>query len=276
MLDVLHATRYVVPLREGGSLPAVLDTDGGGLFVAKFRGAGQGARALVAEIVVAGLAEALGLPMPEVALIDVDPSFGRSERDPEIQDVLRASHGLNVGLRYLEGALSFDPAADDVASELAARIVWLDGFVSNLDRTPRNTNLMVHDGRTWLIDHGAALYFHHDWTRVDAARAADPFAPIASHVLLTSAGDLLAADRSLAPALGPAVFEAVLDRVPDALLMDAPTGVSPPFASAADNRRAYQRYFTTRLEGPRAFVDEAVRAQAEARAAVPARLGYRR
>src|SRR5690606_4177437 len=165
------AHRYVQPLREGGSLPAIVDTDDG-LYVVKFRGAGQGPRALIAELIVGRLAAALGLHTPSLALIDVPPEFGRSEPDPEIQDLLRASHGTNVGLRYLDGAFNFALAAarDVIDSGFAARLVWLDAYVTNPDRTHRNTNLLVHERRPWLIDHGAALYAHHDWAGVDDAR----------------------------------------------------------------------------------------------------------
>src|SRR5262245_5532268 len=166
------ATRYVQPLREGGSLPAVVDTDGGGLFVVKFRGAGQGAKALIAELLVGLLAERVGLPVPPLAVIDLPEVFGRTEPDPEIQDILRGSRGLNVGLRYLDGAFNFDLAAagDLVTEDLATRLVWLDALVTNPDRTARNPNLLVAEGRIWLIDHGGTLYAHHDWTSVDEAR----------------------------------------------------------------------------------------------------------
>lgn len=257
-------------------MPAVLDTEDGGLFVTKFRGAGQGAKALVAEILVGELARHLGLPVPELALIEVDAALGRTERDPEIQDILRGSVGVNVGMRYLDGALNFDIAADTVDPPLAARVVWLDALTSNLDRTARNTNLMIHDGALWLIDHGAALYFHHDWSRVDAARARDPFTPIADHVLLPRAGDLTATDATLAAMIGDDDLARILDAVPDSLLMDAPTGMAAPFASADDNRRAYRRYFRDRLAAPRAFVDQAIENQDAARARRPTRLGYRR
>lgn len=276
MLRTLTATRYVVPLREGGSLPAVLDTEGGGLFVAKFRGAGQGARALVAEILVAGIARVLDLPVPEIALIELDESFGRSERDPEIQDLLRASTGINFGIRYLEGALNFDAAADAVDADLAARIVWLDAFTSNLDRTDRNPNMMWWNGAVWLIDHGAALYFHHDWPEVDANRARTAFPAIRDHVLLPQASSLEAVDAILAGALDEAALDGILAAVPDALLMDAPAGGTAPFASAAANRAAYLQYFRSRLQAPRTFAVMAEETRQQARGGVPVRKDYRR
>ena len=256
----------------------MLDTDGGGLFVAKFRGAGQGAKALVAEVIVGLLAERASLPVPELALLHLDEVFGRTERDPEIQDILQGSRGLNVGLRFLDQAFNFDPVAvaDLVAPELAADLVWFDAFVTNIDRTPRNPNLLIHDRRLWLIDHGAALYFHHNWDVVDAERAQTPFAPIRDHVLLPHAADLEAADARMTDRLDEAALHDVLAAVPDALLMDAPEGRKPPFSTAEANRAAYFEYLTARLSGPRAFVEEAARAQQHHRDAPTTPLSYRR
>ena len=279
MLPVHPAQRYVTPLREGGSLPAVVETPAG-LYAVKFRGAGQGARALVAEVVVGRIAQALGLPLPALALVDLDPAFGRAEPDPEIQDVLRASHGLNVGLGFVEGAFPFDPlaAGDLVSPDLAADVVWLDALTTNIDRTARNPNLLVAPGddgpRLWLIDHGAALYFHHDWASLSEARARTPFPAIRDHVLLPFAGDLEAADARLAPRLGEATLDAVLADVPDDLLLDAPPGRPAPFETAGAGRRAYLDYFRARLAEPRAWVAEAARAQAAGPDTTP--LAYRR
>ncbi|MEM9997845.1 MAG: HipA family kinase [Bacteroidota bacterium] len=282
-LPLLQATRYVTPLREGGSLPAILDTarpDGTpeGLFVAKFRGAGQGARALVAELIVGHLAQRLGLLVPDLALIDLGETFGRTEPDPEIQDILKGSRGLNVGLRYLDGAFTYDAALPDVGTsvvdpETAAAVVWLDALVTNIDRTARNPNLLLtqeagHDRPSlWLIDHGAALYVHHAWSAETwedavAEKPRAPFVPIRDHVLLPVAGDIAAADERLAPLLDAATLRAIVEAVPDALLMDAPEGRTPPFASADANRAAYLAWFEARLTAPRAFAAEAVRAQA--------------
>ncbi|NNF57291.1 MAG: aminotransferase class I and II [Rhodothermaceae bacterium] len=278
-LATYEAHRYVVPLREGGSLPAVLDTEGG-LFVTKFRGAGQGARALIAELIVGGLAERLGLPIPEVALILLDDGFGRAEPDPEIQDILNGSRGLNVGLRYLDGAFGFDPLAvgDLVAPDLAAAIVWLDALTTNIDRTLRNPNLLWwgDDARLWLIDHGAALYFHHDWPSMTPERAQAPFVPIREHVLLPHASDLHVADARLAPLLTPEMIASVLDPIPAALLMYAPEGRTPPFAKAEANREAYRAVLTARLEAPRSWVADAEQARLALadRPTVP--LAYRR
>ena len=255
------ATRYLQPLREGGSLPAVVDTDGGGLFVVKFRGAGQGPKVLVAELVVGLLATAVGLPAPELAIVEILPAFGRSEPDPEIQDILGKSHGINVGLRYLDGAFNFDAAAAGqfVSEALATRLVWFDAFVTNPDRTHRNPNLLIWNNRAWLIDHGAALYAHHDWPSVDAARTASPFPLIKSHVLLEHSGDLRAMDAEMRRMLTPPVVDAALARVPDELLTDRVNGGE--FASGAMARVRYRDYLLARLEASQAFVNAAVAAQ---------------
>ena len=271
------ATRYVQPLREGGSLPAVVDTDEGGLFVVKFRGAGQGTKVLVSELIVGGLATALGLPTPELALIEVSSRFGRSEPDPEIQDLLRKSHGLNVGNRYLDGAFNFDLSAAGslVDAELAARIVWLDAFTTNPDRTARNPNLLVWQRRPWLIDHGAALYAHHDWLSADEERTRTPFPLIRSHVLLRQSGSLTDADRACAALLGDDVIREVVDAVPDSLLVDPASGATD-FATPAEARARYTHYLTARLAGPRAFLAEATAAQEQVRLEPPLHLKARR
>lgn len=270
------ATRYVQPLREGGSLPAVVETEHDGLFVVKFRGAGQGAKVLVAELIVGLLAQHLELPVPELALVDVGDRFGRSEPDPEIQELLRRSHGTNVGARYLEGAFNFDggAAGDLVSPELAARVVWLDAFTTNPDRTPHNPNLLVWRRLPWLIDHGAALYAHHDWGSVDEARTVTSFPLIRSHVLLPAAGDLAAADAACAARLSPDVIAAVVEAVPDDLYLDH-VGEAE-FASAADARERYRAYLTRRLMQPRAFAAEAIAAQGQVRREPPRHLSARR
>lgn len=242
----------------------MIDTHNGGLFVAKFRGAGQGVKALIAELIVGMLARHAGLPTPEPALIEIPDSFGRTEPDPEIQDLLRASHGVNVGARYLDGAFNFDgnAAADYITPELAAQIVWFDAFVSNPDRTHRNPNLMIWERKPYLIDHGAALYAQHDWPSVDDARTRSPFQLIRDHVLLAQSGDIAAADTELAPLMGEDVIRAALDSIPDELLTDA--AIRSDFATPEDARDRYASYLTTRAQSPRAFVDEAVAAQERA------------
>jgi hypothetical protein len=275
------ATRYVQPLREGGSLPAVVDTDdggrGGGLYVVKFRGAGQGTKVLVAELIVGGLALRLGLPTPELALVEVSSRFGRSEPDPEIQDLLRRSHGTNVGLRYLDGAFNFDlsAAGEFVTPELAAQVVWLDAFTTNPDRTARYPNLLVWERRPWLIDHGAALYAHHDWAAVDDDRTRTGFSLIRSHVLLPQSGDIAAADRRSTELLKGGAIRDVIAAIPDSLLVDTASGATD-FATAAEARARYERYLTTRLAGPRVFVEEAIAAQEQVRLEPPLPLKARR
>lgn len=275
-LPVYIATRYLQPLREGGTLPAVVETHGGGLFVAKFRGAGQGAKALIAELLVGMIADAAGLPVPGVALIELLPDFGQTEPDPEIQDLLRASVGINVGLRYLDGAFNFQAssAGDLVSPELAARIVWLDAFTTNPDRTARNPNLMVWDRRPWLIDHGAALYAQHNWPTVDEARTRTPFPLIKDHVLLRMSGDLQAADADLSARLTQSVLADVVSRLPDALLADPLVAADFPTPQAA--RERYLAYLTTRIHPPRAFVAEAIAAREKAAAEPPRRVHSRR
>lgn len=227
--------RYVTPLREGGSMPAVVEADDLGLYVLKFRGAGQGVRALIAEIVSGGIARALGLPVPEIVLAELNPDLARTEPDPEIQDLIRASGGLNVGLDYLSGAVNFDPAVDEVAPDFAARLVWFDALVSNVDRTARNTNLLMWHRKPWLIDHGASLTFHHAWNGT-VADPGKPFAPIAEHVMLPRAQGLEQVDAELAARLPPAVLRAIAATVPQDFL-----------AQAGVEGQAYADYFQARL-----------------------------
>jgi hypothetical protein len=274
-LPALTALRYVQPLREGGSLPAVVETEDG-LFVVKFRGAGQGPRALIAELIVGGLARALGLPVPELALVDLPEAFGADEPDPEIRDLLAASRGTNIGLRYLDGAFNYDgrAAGDLIDPAFASDVVWLDAYLTNPDRTPRNPNLLVWDRRPWLIDHGSALYAHHAWAGVDAVRTRTPFPPIRDHVLLTAADDIAGADARLAGGLTRPRITEVLDDVPGSLLMDPLARAE--FDSADEARARYSRYLQDRLAEPRTFVAEAERARDAKRAAPPRRLEIRR
>ena len=250
------ATRYVTPLREGGSLPAIVEADDDGLYVLKFRGAGQGRKALVAELVAGELARAAGLPVPEIVLVELDPEFARTEPDPEIQDLIRASGGLNLALDYLPSAVTFDPLAFRPAADLASRIVWFDAFVSNVDRTARNSNLMVWHEKLWMIDHGAALYFHHQWSGY-LERSRNPFPLVRDHVLLHEASELPAADAAM---MGVLTSRAVSDVV--ALIPDDWLEPDPEFARAAEQREAYRRYLLGRLQSPRAFFEEALRARA--------------
>src|SRR5689334_13669649 len=249
------ATRYVAPLREGGSLPALVEADDDGLYVLKFRGAGQGLKALIAELVAGELARALNLPVPEIVFVEVDAELARTEPDPEIHDLIKASAGLNLALDYLPGSITFDPVVDQPDAALASAVVWFDAFVSNVDRTPRNTNLLVWHRKLWLIDHGAALYFHHAWDGY-LARAVDPFARIKDHVLLPFATQLREADERLAALLPRDTIERIVAAIPGEWL-----GGEVPFADAAAHRAAYADYLCRRLEAPRAFVEEALRAR---------------
>jgi len=255
VIRAIAATRYVTPLREGGSLPAIVEGDDDGLYVLKFRGAGQGPKALIAELVAGELARALGLPVPEIVFAELDAEIARTEPDPEIQQLIRASDGLNLALDYLPGSVTFDPVVERPDAELASAIVWFDAFVSNVDRTPRNTNLLVWHRKLWLIDHGAALYFHHDWDGY-LERAANPFARIRDHVLLPFASALREADERLGARITRATIERIVALVPDAWL-----GGDAPFASADEHREAYARYLCRRIEAPHAFVEEAIRAR---------------
>ena len=242
------ATRYVTPLREGGSLPALVEADDDGLYVLKFHGAGQGPKALVAEVVVGELARALGFPVPDLVLVALDPTIGRAEPDPEIQDLLLASGGLNLGVDFLPGALPFSPAAGpEPDPAFAADVVWLDALVTNVDRTAQNPNLLWWHARLWLIDHGAALYFHH---AAEAApeHARGRFEAVRDHVLLPYASSIEEADERLARRVSGEALELAVSAVPEDWL-------------AADGRRVYVDYLRRRLEEPRAFVGEAERAR---------------
>ena len=258
-IRTVAATRYVTPLREGGSLPAIVEADDDGLYVLKFRGAGQGAKALIAELVAGEIARALELPVPEIVFIELDPDLARTEPDPEIQHLIRASAGLNLALDYLPGALAFDPLAEQPDADLASRIVWFDAYVCNVDRSARNTNLLVWHRALRLIDHGAALYFQHDWQNA-LARAREPFARIADHVLLPFAAALDAADASCSRRLSAEFLADLVAEIPDGWLEH-----DAAFASTVDQREAYLAWLTRRLEAPRAFAAEAQRAHAQRR-----------
>jgi len=255
-LRTITATRYVTPLREGGSLPALVEADDDGMYVLKFRGAGQGPKALIAELICGRLARAIDLDVPEIVLIRLDPALARTEPDAEIQDLIRASAGLNLALDFLPGALTFDLLAGPPDSELASAIVWFDAFITNVDRTVRNTNMLRWHRRLWLIDHGAALFFHHDW-RHSNERSATAFPMIKDHVLLGLADRIAAADERLAERITPELIRRTVDLVPDAWLEG-----ETAFASVGEHRAAYVDTLVARLQGPRAFVKEAVRAQA--------------
>jgi len=250
-LRSVSATRYVTPLREGGSLPGLVEADDSGLYVVKFRGAGQGSRALVAEIIAGELARALGLPVPEQVLVELDPALGLAEPDPEIKDLIVASAGTNLGIDFLPGAATYSLAAGFAPDpRLAAEIVWLDALMTNVDRTPQNPNLMLWHGRLWLIDHGAALYQQHGGLD-PAVHAPQPFAQIAAHVLLALASSIEEAGGRLAPRVTPELIESIVALVPEDWLAGA-------------QRASYVEYLTRRMRPPREFAKEAERARRDA------------
>jgi hypothetical protein len=243
-------------LREGGSLPAIVEADDDGLYVLKFRGAGQGPKALIAELVVGEIGRALGLPVPEIVFVELDAALAGTEPDPEIQDLLKASVGLNLALDYLPGSVTYDPLVEKLSPELASSVVWFDAYATNVDRTPRNANMLMWHKRLWLIDHGAALYFHHSWTNYkERSRAA--FEQVKDHILLPTAGNLNEIDATLSVRLTPQLIGEIVNLIPDAWL-----AADSPFESAAETRQAYAEYLSLRLEPPRLFVEEAERVRA--------------
>ena len=254
-LKTVTARRYVTPLREGGSLPAIIEADDDGLYVLKFRGAGQGPKALIAELLAGEIGRVAGLPVPEIVFVELPAELARTEPDPEIQSLIQASAGLNIALDYLPGSVTFDPLVYVPDAQLASAIVWFDAFVCNVDRTARNVNMLLWHRRLWLIDHGAALYFHHAWNRVDR-HATKPFTLIKDHVLLEFAGDLAEVDAQLTSRLTADKLSDIVQWIPDAWLAD-----DPGFASKAAQREAYLDFFTLRLQSSAVFVQEAIRAR---------------
>ncbi|WP_041597794.1 HipA family kinase [Granulicella tundricola] len=253
MLRTVQATRYVLPLREGGSLPAIVEADDQGLYVVKFRGAGQGALALVAELVAGEIARALGLTVPELVFIEVDPILGRNDPDAEIRYLLKASAGLNLALDYLPGSMMFDPAAGNTASaEIASMAVWFDAFVQNVDRTARNANLLLWHRKLHFIDHGAALFFHHNWPTAPA-KAESLFAESQHHVLLPWATEIGAAGTKARGIITSELLQNILSFVPDAWLESEE-------ATASERRTAYVEYLTRRLQAASIFEEEAIHA----------------
>lgn len=247
VIPTVAVTRYVTPLREGGSLPGVVEADDLGIYVCKFRGAGQGARVLVAEVIVAGIAELLGLRTPRLVALELDPELARYEADEEVQDLLNASVGLNLGADFLPGSFGFDPLAwrnGRGARGEAARVLWLDAFVANVDRSWRNPNLLLWHGDLWVIDHGASLYFHHGWESGvgDPSRFASQTWRSDDHVFVDHVGELAGVDEELRASLSRAVFADILGRVPDAWLAPVPGAEGPD-----DLRAVYTDFLTARL-----------------------------
>ena len=256
------ATRYVTPLREGGSLPAIIEADDDGMYVLKFRGSGQGPKALIAELVAGEIGRALGLPVPEIVFVELDPELARTEPDPEIQDLIRASAGLNLALDYLPGSVTYDPVAERLDADFASMVVWFDAYVTNVDRTPRNANLLMWHRRLWLIDHGAALYFHHTWANY-LERSRDAFPMIKDHVLLpsTSLLSLRGIDSKMSERITPDIIGGIVELIPDAWLAAESQVSDSPFGGLAEHRDAYIEYLLSRLEAPHVFLEEAIRAR---------------
>jgi hypothetical protein len=258
MIKTVAATKYITPLREGGSLPAIVEADDGQLYVMKFRGAGHGPKALIAELVAGEIGRRLGLRVPEIVFIELDPALGPSEPDAEIRDLLKASVGLNLGLRYLPNAFAFNLLLQPApAAELASAIVWFDAYMTNVDRTARNVNLLLWQEGLWLIDHGSCLYFHYNWNGY-LERSRTPFPYIKDHTLLPFASRLSEADAALTPRLTPEIIEHIVNLIPDAWLDG-----EPHFASHTEHRQAYAAYLLSRLEASSIFVEEARNARTQ-------------
>ena len=258
-LRSVQVTRYVTPLREGGSLPAIAEADDGFLYVLKFRGAGQGVKALVAELIGGELARLLGLRVPEIVLASLDAAFGRTEPDEEIQDLLKASEGLNLGLHYLSGSITFDPVVNKVDALQASRIVWLDCLLTNVDRTARNTNMLIWNKELWLIDYGASLYFHHSWGSNVKEQAQRPFVPVKDHVLLPWASQLPEVDAAFRELLTPEWIDVLVDLVPDQWLVNYPGADASE--SPAAIRKVYKQFLATRVASSSIFLNEALHAR---------------
>lgn len=251
----VHITRYVTPLREGGSLPAIVEADDEFLYVAKFRGAGQGAKALVADFIGSELARAAGFRVPELVFATLDESFGRTEADEEIQDLLRASTGVNLGVHYLSGSVTFDPEVTTIDPDTASRIVWLDALITNVDRTARNTNMLTWHRDLWLIDHGASLYFHHTWDNWKA-QSQKPFIQVKDHVLLPQASLLDTVDDKMKTLITPEVIQAIVQAVPDTWLQAPDLKESP-----RERREVYIAFLMERIGNTAIFINEAKNAR---------------
>jgi hypothetical protein len=254
-LRTVDVTRYITPLREGGSLPALAEADDNFNYVLKFKGAGHGTKALIAELLGGEIARVLGLPVPELVFANLDEAFGRTEADEEIQDLLQASKGMNLALHYLQGAINFDPVVTTVDPLLASQIVWMDAYITNVDRTFRNTNMLLWHKELWLIDHGAALYFHHSFSDPQG-HAKSPFALIKDHVLLPQASELEQVDAQYKALLNEDVIRTIVDLLPDSWLYWEGFDQSPD-----EIREVYTRFLILRLENSSIFVNQAQHAR---------------
>lgn len=254
-LRTVNVIRYVTPLREGGSMPAIAEADDEFLYVLKFRGAGQGVKALIAEIIGGEIARALGFKVPEIVFANLDEAFGRTEPDEEIQDLLKASIGLNLALHYLSGAITFDPTVTTVDAKLASQIVWLDCLLTNMDRTARNTNMLIWHKELWLIDHGASLYFHHsmqNWKE----QAVRSFILVKDHVLLPQASEIEAVDAEFKAILTDELINSVVALIPEEWLIDE-SGQE----TAEERRQVYSQFLISRVANSEVFVKEAQNAR---------------
>lgn len=245
-------TRYILPLREGGSLPALAEADDGFRYVVKLRGAGHGNKALISELVGGLVAKSLRFRTPELVLLNLDSAFGITEPDEEVQELLRKSEGLNLGLHFLDGAATYDPDANPVDALTASKIVWLDAFLTNVDRTRLNPNMMIWHNELWLIDHGASLFFHHSWKKPEIA-AEDPFPFIKTHVLLPFASRLEEADRLMRQAITPRTLSKIVDMIPHEWLDEEGSGITPD-----ERRDGYRTFLTERLAASARFIGEAI------------------
>lgn len=250
-LRTVAVTRYITPLREGGSLPALAEADDGFRYVLKFRGTGHGPKALIAELIGGEVARALGLPVPELVFAELDEAFGRTEGDEEIQDLLKGSQGLNLALHFLSGAITFDPTVTTVEPELASSIVWLDAFLTNIDRTVKNTNMLIWKKELWLIDHGSCLYFQHSWEHWEK-HAKGPFTLIKDHVLLPQASLLAEVDAQYRQRLTPALLKNIVDLVPDTWLQWEDLDLDPVAI-----RAIYLDFLLIRLSHSKVFINQA-------------------
>lgn len=248
-LRTVKAMRYVTPLREGGSLPAIIEGDDDGLYVLKFRGAGQGVKALIAELLGGEIGRVLGFRVPEIVYVELDVDLARTEPDPEIQELIRASGGVNVALDYLPGSIMFDPLIEKQTSKLASEIVWFDAFIANVDRTPRNANMLLWHKDLWLIDHGAAFFYQHNWEKF-LDNAANPFKQIKDHIMLSSADAIEQANAEMAEKLTPEILENIVSLIPDEWL-----------EKANEERQIYLEFLTRRLQARDEFVKEAIDAR---------------
>jgi hypothetical protein len=255
MIRTVTASRYVTPLREGGSLPAIIEADDDGLYVLKFRGAGQGAKALIAELLAGEIGRLAGLPVPEIVFVELPAELARTEPDSEIRSLIGASAGLNIALDFLPGSVTFDPLVLEPDPRLASEVVWFDAFVCNVDRTVRNVNMLIWHRRLWLIDHGASLYFHHAWNSHDQ-HATSPFGLIKDHVLLKYASVLAETDAAMSSVLTPQKLAGIVQLIPDEWLPQ-----DPGFAGREAQREAYLHFFTLRMQSSEVFVREAMRAR---------------